>query len=105
MQCIGPDNTKVFFDVLFFKNDKDETRAREQIKILKDSEGAQGIAECYYDYEYWTEDLVIYNLFLQENMFADSKPTIMELTKEKVNALRGSIISYDERTLKNLKGG
>eukprot|EP00826_Nyctotherus_ovalis_P035474 TRINITY_DN3050_c0_g3_i2.p1 TRINITY_DN3050_c0_g3~~TRINITY_DN3050_c0_g3_i2.p1 ORF type:complete len:516 (+),score=205.63 TRINITY_DN3050_c0_g3_i2:103-1548(+) len=105
LQCSGPNNSKEFFDMMFFNSKKDEDDVRQALKYYKDTKGVQGILECYYDPEYWTEDSMVYNLFLQENLFTKDKSAITELTKDKITALRNSIKSYDAETLKDLKGG
>lgn len=105
LQCAGPNNTKEFFDMMFFTSKKDEDNIRQTLKFYKDTKGIQGIIECYYDPEYWTEDSVIYNLYLQENVFSDGKSAIAEMTMDKINALRASIKNYDPETIKDLKGG
>jgi len=105
LQCVGLENRKEFFDMMFFKTKEEEDTIRQKLKFYKDTKGIQGITECYYDPKYWTEDSIIYNLFLQENVFAKDKSIINEITKEKITALRKTIKSYDEETIKNLKGG
>eukprot|EP01022_Parablepharisma_sp_SALTPOND_P012470 TRINITY_DN1603_c0_g1_i1.p3 TRINITY_DN1603_c0_g1~~TRINITY_DN1603_c0_g1_i1.p3 ORF type:complete len:516 (+),score=69.92 TRINITY_DN1603_c0_g1_i1:3433-4980(+) len=107
LQCMGKDNSREFFDMIFFESVEEEKKRRQTIKQLKDTRGSLGLAECYYDYEYWTEDLVIYKLLLQENHKEGEKRLEGEIPREKVAELRAIVKGYNAETLEalKLKGG
>ncbi len=108
--CMGNEGRTEFFDVLFFKDPDDEKNIREQIKFLKNSSGAQGFAECFYDYEYVTEDMLIFKLLLQEEnagrIEEDEKATVpTKITKERVAQLRATVKTFTEQQKDEFRGG
>jgi len=108
LMCTGSDNTREFFDILLFKNEDDEKKIRSEIIKLKENKGATGMAECYYDYEYYTEDLGIYKLILNEFGEEDEynqKRLVRQIPKDIIMKKRAEIKQMEQSQIENLKGG